>query len=251
MPGGGFEIYYTAKLNPPASRSSSGCLGESLAVPGHPVWVSRGTQRKGSSCAPWGSSPTSCPWYRFWTFLGRRWGTSWWRCSSPTISRFPSRLSQCKISSSSRRSRKVLRAPQTAEQLAEVLTVVSFFPLCSSLPSGSLTFQFRVVVGIQAAEVFKVVALATLAWCRAAHGKVLFPMKVVKDFSQNRIQQRLFLGRSLTFQFVVEVYKVFTQDRVHQHLPRRVLTFLFPVEFLTLILGRQPHSQLREMRRFK
>ena len=34
-----------------------------------------------------------------------------------------------KISSSSRRSRRVLRAPQTAEQLVEVLTIVSFLSL--------------------------------------------------------------------------------------------------------------------------
>ena len=36
---------------------------------------------RGSS-APWSSSPTSCPWSRFWTFLCHRWGTSWWLPSS-------------------------------------------------------------------------------------------------------------------------------------------------------------------------
>ena len=38
---------------------------------------------------------------------------------------------------------------------------------------------------------------------------VELPMKVLKIFSQSRIQQRLFSSRSLAFQVVVEVYKVF------------------------------------------
>ena len=66
-------------------------------VPGHPLWVSRGGHRNGSSSAPWSSSPTSCPWSRFWIFLCRRWWNScrtlcallflirswrnsWWKC---------------------------------------------------------------------------------------------------------------------------------------------------------------------------
>ena len=84
----GYETHYTAKFreHPPSSRSSSSCLRKSPAVPGHPAWMSRRGHRNGSSCA----QSTSCPRFRFWTFLCRRWGTSWWRCSSPTISRFPS-----------------------------------------------------------------------------------------------------------------------------------------------------------------
>ena len=61
--GGRHEMYYTAafrKRLPPR-------------VPGHPVWVSRGGHRHGSSSGPWSSSPTSCPWFRFWILLCRRW----------------------------------------------------------------------------------------------------------------------------------------------------------------------------------
>ena len=58
------------------------------------------------------------------------------------------------------------------------------FPCSSSrLPRRAWTFQFRAVVG-EVVEVFKV-------------------------FSQNRIQQRRFLSRTWTFQFAVEVFKVF------------------------------------------
>ena len=42
-------------------------------VPSHPVWVSRGGHRNGSSSAPWSSSPAWCSWSRFWIFLCRRW----------------------------------------------------------------------------------------------------------------------------------------------------------------------------------
>ena len=47
-------------------------------VSGHPVWVSRGGRRHGSRSTPWSSSPTLCPWSRFWTLLCRRW---WNSCS--------------------------------------------------------------------------------------------------------------------------------------------------------------------------
>ena len=61
-PGGGFEMYYTAKffVHPLPSRSSCSCSrGRSPEVPGHPVWVSRGGRRRRSSSAPSSSSPTS------------------------------------------------------------------------------------------------------------------------------------------------------------------------------------------------
>ena len=55
--------------------------------------------------------------------------------------------------------------------------------------------------------------------------------------SQNRVLFFL-TGRSLTFQSqdvgfqAVEVYKVFTQDKVRSALLSRSVTFLFPVEVL-------------------
>ena len=52
------------RANPPPSRSSSSCTRRSPAVPGHPVWVSRGGHRSGSCRTPWSSLPTSCPWFR-------------------------------------------------------------------------------------------------------------------------------------------------------------------------------------------
>ena len=61
-----------------------------------------------------------------------------------------------------------------------------------------------------------------------------------QGFSLNRILQRQFLSRLLTFQFrdmvslAVDVFKVFTQDRIQQHLwPNRLWTLQFVVvEFL-------------------
>ena len=98
--------------------------------PGHPVWPSRGDHRSGSSCAPWSTSPTWCPLCRFWIFLGRKGRTSWWRRSGTSILPIPVQVTEVpKISSSSRRSRRVLRAPQTAEQLVEVPKIVSLSSL--------------------------------------------------------------------------------------------------------------------------
>ena len=80
------------------SPSFSRCLMMRVTqrgVPGHPVWVSRGGHRIGSSCAPWSSSLTSCPWCRFWTFLSRREWTSWWRRAGTSICTSLSRLLKC------------------------------------------------------------------------------------------------------------------------------------------------------------
>ena len=67
-PGERHELYFTATFRRRLSPR----------VPGHPVWVSRGGHRNGSSSALWSSSPTSCPWSRFWIFLCRSWRNSWW-----------------------------------------------------------------------------------------------------------------------------------------------------------------------------
>ena len=78
------------------SRSSSSCSKrKSLAVPGHPVWVSRGGRRRRSSSAPSSSSPTSYLWCRFWTLLSCLGGIRWWRCCGCSTCRLSSRSSQC------------------------------------------------------------------------------------------------------------------------------------------------------------
>ena len=108
--------------------------------------MSRGDHRRRSSSAPWSSSPTSCPWCRFWTFLGRRGEIRWWRCAGTWCPRPPF---------SSRRSRRpnVPLSTQTAEQSVEVPTEPGYAPAViavKALGGGqqrhwrtrSLTFQF-------------------------------------------------------------------------------------------------------------
>ena len=107
-----------------------------------------------------------------------------------------------KISSSSRLScrRRVLRLPQTAEQLVEVPTIVPVSS-CVSLWSRTSTFQFLVVVaGWLGGEIFKV-------------------------SPRDRVQQRFLEQNTLTFQFrVVEVFKVLVMDRVQQLHPLTHMT---------------------------
>ena len=94
---------------------------------GRPAWPSRGDNRSGSSCAPWSTSLSWCPWCRFWIFLcHRRWNG--WRISwcSGTRRHLSSRLSQCPRSPMTVSSRCDLRRPQMAEQLVEVPTVLSY-----------------------------------------------------------------------------------------------------------------------------
>ena len=59
--------------------------------------------------------------------LCRRWWNSWWTFSHLSTSLFPSRLS--KIECPPRAARAVLRAPQTADQLVEVPTIISYSSL--------------------------------------------------------------------------------------------------------------------------
>ena len=168
------------------SRCSSSCLStKSPAVPGHPVWVSRWVHRSGSSSAPWNSSPTSCPWYRFWTLLCHRWWTSGWLRSCTSTSRFPSRLSQCPricvhpvvfawFSGSRRRRSSWWKCRLSCLRPHS----------CSSLLSRTLTFQFLAHVVIM--EVFKV-------------------------FSQNMFRSCVLWSRSSTILLVV-VFKIFVQS---------------------------------------
>ena len=124
----GHEDKYNApwRQKPLLRRRSSSCL--TMKTPrrecGRPAWPSRRDLRNGSSCAPWSTSPTWCPWSRSSIFL----------CCRPDVGgvaapRFPhprAGYRSATISASPCHSRKVLIAPQTAEQLVEVPTIVSF-----------------------------------------------------------------------------------------------------------------------------
>ena len=70
----------------------------------------------------------SCPWFKFWIFLCRRWWNSWWTSSDSSIRcvLFLSRLSKCPSLCPPRAARTVLCAPQLAEQLVDVPTLISF-----------------------------------------------------------------------------------------------------------------------------
>ena len=112
--------------------------------------------RSGSSSTLWSSSPTSCPWFRFWTFLCRRWWTSWWLRSCTLIRRFPSRSPKCPRS---RRHPVVLaRCRGRRRQRSswwKVPTVVSFSSLQQQIAEqiNDIPVPRR---GVQAVAVFKV-----------------------------------------------------------------------------------------------
>ena len=97
--------------------------------------------------------------------------------------------------------RTVLRAPQTAEQLVEVPTIISYSSLLLQTMDRTLPFQFVVVEG--ETSIFKV-------------------------FSLDRIQQRRFClwnaflsrlwSRPWTFLFPLEAFQIFAQEGVHPQL---------------------------------
>ena len=103
-----------------------------------------------------------------------------------------------KVSTPSRCPRTVLSVPQTAEQLVEAPTIVSF----SSLLRLSDSLSSRPLV-VEEVDVFLV-------------------------FSQDRVIPSL-RSRSLTIQFLVvvlvEVFTVYTQDRVLQRLVKQIIVF--------------------------
>ena len=102
--------------------------------------------------------------------------------------------------------RTVLRAPQTADQLVEVPTIIS---CCSRLWSRKLPFQFVVVEG------------ETLVF------KVFFPDTVQQRFMVlwNALLSGL-RSSSLVFLFLVEAFQIFAQDRFHPLLRTFQLVFL-------------------------
>ena len=115
----------------PPSLSSSNCTRKSLAVPGHPVWVSRGRHRNGSSTAPWSSSPTSCPWSRFWIFLCRMVEqlADVMRFFDTLLPVPEQAIEVPKILLDDVPVRTAVRDTQLVEQLAEVPTIISYSSL--------------------------------------------------------------------------------------------------------------------------
>ena len=162
---------------------SSSCLTRKTprGVPGHPVWVSRGGHRIGSSSAPWSSSPTSCPWCRFWTFLGRRRWTSWWRRAGTSICTSPSRSLKCPRS----RLHPVVVAGagflwcRRRNSWWKCLRSYPTLLFCSGLSSRPSTFQFLMIVVAGAVE------------------------QAFKVSLKDRVQQRAVEQNSFTFQFQV------------------------------------------------
>ena len=202
-------MYYTAKfwVHPPPSRSSSCRTRKSPALPGHPVWVSRGGHRRRSSSAPSSSSPTSYPWCRFWTLLGCWEGSGGGGAAE-------ARRAGCRAG---HRSALDLFGPGPPA-------------FCHSTSAGGRT----VGGSADGAGIF------TGGHCRAgpgaegsgtggadrvkssSSGSARGWREVFKVNEQDTVQQRRTWSRSLTFQLAVEAFKVFTQARVPL-LPHRVV----------------------------
>ena len=117
------------------------------------------------------------------------------------------------------------RRPCRAEQLVEVPTIVSFLLYSSGRLSRSSTFQFLMVVAIEAAG------------------------EVIKGYAQDRLQQRLVEQCSLTFQFLMVVvglvrhaFKVSPRDRVQ----KRFVELIFRVVevFTDQLLPPHPRTHL-------
>ena len=116
-----------------------------------------------------------------------------------------------------RAARTVLRAPQTVEQLVEVPTPVSF----SSLLQRTVEQNIPVAGGGGAGgglSGFLPGQNSAASWNRTVDTPSGGGFKV---FNVDRVQQR-FWSRSPCLQFLVEVFKIFSQSRV----PQRLLRFL-------------------------
>ena len=182
-------MHYTAKsrLHPSPSRSSSSCSRKSPAVPGHPVWVSRGDHRRKSSSAPWSSLADVVPMVQVLDIPGPQGGIRW-RCCGSSTCRLSSRSSQCPRSLwTGSPSVSAIRRPLKAEQLVEVPTEPGYSLAIIAVQavgrSGSWTFQF-LRFGGGVAEIFKV-------------------------YEQDSVQQQRTWRRPLIFQLAVEVFKGF------------------------------------------
>ena len=90
-----------------------------------------GARRKGTSDTPWNRLSTPRPSFRRLMFLCRRWRTNWWRCAGSSMFTFPSRSWKCPRSHlyPVLCRRRVRFAEQTAEQLVEVPTIISYSSL--------------------------------------------------------------------------------------------------------------------------
>ena len=89
-------------------------------------------RRRGTSGTPWNRLSTPCSSFRRLMFLCRRWKTSWWTYAGFSMSSFPEQAIEVpKISPTPRppRRRRVRFTDQTAEQLVEVPTIISYSSL--------------------------------------------------------------------------------------------------------------------------
>ena len=164
------------------------------------------------------------------------------------------------ISLPSRCCRTVLSAPQMAEQLVEVPTVVSFSSLQQLSVEQIITFPFLILVGVLwhrtlTLQSFMVVVVSVEVVSKVfAQDRVLqrflsrpfLQLRVVtclvvfKVSLQDRVQQRFLLQNaflsglwSKTSIFPVEVlmvFKVFSQDRVQLRFPSRCLFLQFTLQ---------------------
>ena len=148
--GVGNEQYYMATLRkmlsprrlvPGTLRWTSGRTWVRHQPPSGQHRCLRCCRRSGLSSAPWSRSSTLCLWSRCFTTLCRRWWNSWWTFSHLSISVLPSRLSKYPRSCPPRAARTVLRGPQTADQLVEVPTIISYSSLLQRTPAAWLNTE--------------------------------------------------------------------------------------------------------------
>ena len=152
-PGGGNELHYTAKFRniPPTRRLVPSTLrwmpGRTLGrhqPPGGQHRCLRCCRRSGFSSAPRSRSSTQCRWSHWFMRLCRRWWNIWWTFSHLSISMLPSRLSKYPRSCCPpRAARTVLRAPQTADQLVEVPTIISYSSLLQRTMEQNVAIPVR------------------------------------------------------------------------------------------------------------
>ena len=113
----------------PGILSSSRCTRTNSGARGL-TGSTRSGRKAGYSGTPWNRLSTPCSSPRRLMFLCRRWMSNWWRCAGSSMCVFPSRSSKCPRSHLARPCRRRVRfAEQTAEQLVEVPTIISYSSL--------------------------------------------------------------------------------------------------------------------------
>ena len=211
----------------------------------------------------WGSTVASA---RSSCRLSTSWCCRWWnstlKCSAFSAVRclrFPSRLSKCPtcLLPVCAVQRAVPLEPQMVEQLLEVPTCFYKFEQNADIPvplgrgargglqgfhaeqGSAASFPEQIVdIPVHSGGLRGFLPRQSLTALRRLP-TFLLPLEVFKVFSQNSIQQHVCVAERFPFQFrmvvaeVVEVFKIFAHNRVQQRRFRRSLTFL-QVEGLTV-----------------